>query len=87
LRTLKRKPVGESSPAADADVLRGELHEGVRRAVGRLGQRDREVIVLRYLEQMEVDEIAATLRLARNTVEVRLHRARERLKLFLVDLK
>ena len=80
----RKKPTGESSPAADGDVLRKEFHEEVRRAVGKLGQRDREVIVLRYLEQMPVDEIAAALRLTRRWGGGSIStRARERLKEFL----
>ena len=52
----------------------------VRRAVQALNPRDREVIVLFYLEQLRIAEIAALLRLRNNAVEVRLHRARQRLK-------
>lgn len=52
----------------------------VRQAVARLRPRDREVIVLRYLDETSVGEIAAVLGLSRSAVEVRLHRARERLR-------
>ena len=58
----------------------------VRRAVQALKPRDREVIVLFYLEQLPVTEIATLLELRNNAVEVRLHRARQRLKIELAHL-
>jgi RNA polymerase sigma-70 factor (ECF subfamily) len=67
------------SPPADSS----ESMDRVRQAVDRLAQRDREVIVLHYLEQMTVTEIAGVLHISRNAVEVRLSRARKRLKLAL----
>ena len=69
---------------ADADVANVadnvETTEQVGRAVGRLRQRDREVIVLHYLEQLSVIDIAGALKISHNAVEVRLSRARQRLK-------
>jgi RNA polymerase sigma factor (sigma-70 family) len=57
-----------------------ETAEQVRHAIMQLRQRDREVIVLHYLEQMPPSDIAESLNLSRNAVEVRLTRARKRLK-------
>ena len=54
--------------------------ERVRRAVGRLAVKYREPIVLRYFEEMPVDRIAEVLRISPGAVEVRLSRARARLK-------
>lgn len=68
---------GEST---DAELSRSETHERVRAIVRGLRPRDREVIVLRYLEGMSVAEIGRTLGVAPDTVEVRLHRARRRLR-------
>jgi len=65
----------------DADTFKR-----VRDAIQRLAARDREVIVLRYLEEMRVEDIAGVLNVAKNTVEVRLHRARERLREPLAEL-
>jgi RNA polymerase sigma-70 factor (ECF subfamily) len=58
----------------------GETAEHVRRAVQLLRKRDREVIVLHHLEQLSIAEIAAVLKISHNAVEVRLTRARQRLK-------
>ncbi len=46
----------------------------------------RQVIVLRELQQMSYDEMAATLRVPRGTIESRLHRARAELKLHYLAL-
>lgn len=80
LRLRQRSPTPVFAEAADCSALGGETREKVREAVGRLPARDRELIVLRYLEQMDVHELANVLDLKRNAVEVRLHRARERLR-------
>jgi RNA polymerase sigma factor (sigma-70 family) len=74
---LRRKADRTIAAATAADR---ETCEEVSRAVGKLPPRDRELVVLHYLEEMPVDEMAALLGLSRNAVEVRLHRARGRLK-------
>ena len=49
-------------------------------AVARLGERDRELIALRYGADLKVREIAELLGERTNTVEVALHRALGRLR-------
>ncbi len=68
----------EEDPAIGID--RPDRGAAIRRAVQRLPATYREVVVLRYLEEWSIDEIAAALGLRRNTVEVRLTRAKERLR-------
>ncbi len=51
----------------------------VRRCLGRLKARDREVIVLRYYDNLSHDQIAAVLRLSPAAVHGRLQRARRRM--------
>lgn len=58
----------------------------VRQAVQALPARYREVVVLRYLEEMPAARIAEVLGISLNGVEVRLHRARARLKVALAPL-
>ena len=48
--------------------------------LARLPMNQREIIVLRELEQMSYDQIAQTLDIPRGTVESRLHRARQQLR-------
>jgi RNA polymerase sigma factor (sigma-70 family) len=69
----------QAGQAADCGPLRRERHEQVRRAVGRLPGRLREVVVLRYLEEMPIEQIAKVLRISPGAVGSRLHRARLRL--------
>ena len=49
-------------------------------ALGRLPQPDRTALVLFYLEEMSGDEVADTLGIKPETLHVRLHRARKKLK-------
>lgn len=52
----------------------------------KLPARYREVVVLRYLEETPTAEIAEVMSVSRAVVDVRLHRAREKLKNMLADL-
>ena len=71
---------------ADRGLLSQEQFERVRASVRRLPRKYREVIVLRYLEELPISEIAAVLELSRNAVEVRLNRARKLLREHLATL-
>jgi RNA polymerase sigma-70 factor, ECF subfamily len=64
----------------DRPAENAELLAEVRQAVRQLPQTDREAIVLRYLEGASVDAIAGLLGVSRGAVEVRLSRARNRLR-------
>ena len=63
-----------------------ETAQQVRDAVAELPPRDREVIVLFYLEGLPVAQVAELLGAKNNTIEVRLHRARQKLKAKLAGL-
>lgn len=67
-----------SSP--ESAMHRDETARTVQAAVAKLAPNAREVIVLRYLEELDVDDIAEILDLSRNAVEVRLTRARRELE-------
>ncbi len=60
-------------------VLREELRARVQVALARLAPRDREVLVLRHLEQLSTREVAAVLRITDSAVKTRHLRALERL--------
>ena len=51
----------------------------VRQAIARLPLKYRQIIVLRYLEELDVPEMMRVLNLSRSAIDVRLHRAREML--------
>jgi len=80
LRREGRHRVSAMADPADRATIDRETHRQVRRSIGRLPPAYREVIVLHYLEEQSLDEIATLLNVRRNTIEVRLHRARSRLK-------
>jgi RNA polymerase sigma-70 factor (ECF subfamily) len=66
-------------------AVRNELQNRVSNALECLAPRDREVLVMRYLEQMSNQEIAAALGLTEGAVKVRHLRALERVRKFLTD--
>ena len=60
-------------------LIREELQARVRQALLALGERDREVLVMRHLEEMAMAEIAAVLGISEGAVKVRHLRALKRL--------
>jgi RNA polymerase sigma-70 factor (ECF subfamily) len=72
-----------SSPSAA--LRHGELRDRLLAALARLGERDREVLVLRYLERLSTDELAAVLGLTAAGVKTRQLRALQRLRDLLGD--
>ena len=73
-------PNDHAAEPADAACLARESSELVRRAVGELPPRLREVVVLYYLEELPIDQIAPMIGAKRGAIEVRLHRARQILR-------
>jgi RNA polymerase sigma-70 factor (ECF subfamily) len=65
---------------ADERLLREERAVHVQRALGRLSDEHRTILVLREIEDCDYDEIAQILELPVGTVRSRLHRARLQLK-------
>jgi RNA polymerase sigma-70 factor (ECF subfamily) len=63
----------------ERDRLDGDL-ESLRAALLRLPTRFQTVLALRYVEGLEVDEVARVLALPLGTVHSRLSRGRERLR-------
>jgi RNA polymerase sigma-70 factor (ECF subfamily) len=70
-----------SSPSRHA--LRVEVQRRVRAALALLGEADREVLVLRYLEQLPLRDVAAVLGVGVSAVKMRHFRALERLRVLL----
>ncbi len=86
LGRLRAVPIDETAPHlclnehAEMVAIDTETFAQVRRAVRALPARYREVVVLRYLQELETAEICRLLRINTNTLNVRLNRARKRLK-------
>jgi RNA polymerase sigma-70 factor (ECF subfamily) len=73
----------DTSPSRQAQ--RRETCETVRAAIGRLMVIDREVLTLRYLEQLTTQETAEVLGLTKRGVKTRQRRALERISELLND--
>jgi RNA polymerase sigma factor (sigma-70 family) len=86
-RSWQEVRAGEAgAPAEDSPLVRQETAAAVRRAVEGLPPRCREVVVLRYLEDMPVSEVAVVLGISANAAQVRLARAKDRLHTLLGHL-
>jgi RNA polymerase sigma-70 factor (ECF subfamily) len=72
-----------SSPSAR--LRRQELRDRLQAALAQLAEHDREVLVLRHLEQLSTREIAAVLGVTEGAVYTRHLRALERLRSLLGD--
>jgi len=68
----------ESSPIRR--LIRTELRERLQAALAKMGPRDREILVMRNLEELSIAEIAVALDISEATVKVRHLRALRRLK-------
>jgi RNA polymerase sigma-70 factor (ECF subfamily) len=69
--------------SVNAAVLRRELYDRLQAALAKLTSSDREILVMRNLEQMSAAEIAAVLGIKEGTFRVRHLRALERLRAML----
>lgn len=67
----------------EASAAREDEAAGVRRALGRLTEKEREVVLLHFYDGMTLAEAAAALEIPLGTVKSRLHGALVRLKAFL----
>ena len=74
-----------TSPSAEDAGIQAERASRLRRSLGRLSRREAECFALRYLEGLDLPEVAAALSLTENNVGVILHRARRRLESILDD--
>ncbi len=76
-----REPANENRCNAPEDMaVRGAVQEVVHHAIQNLPERYRQVVVMRHLQDMSVEEIATALDLPTGTVKTHLFRAREMLR-------
>jgi len=73
-------PQGAQAPSVEAAAIREEMNACIREFIERLPENYRTVMVLSELEGFKNDEIAAILGLSLDTVKIRLHRARDKLR-------
>lgn len=70
----------ESSDNVEEKVVRKEKKEEVLQALEKLPDFDRELIILRYFEELSFKEIAKTVKKKEGTIRVRVHRVLATLK-------
>ena len=78
VQLAERVVAAGTSPSMN--LFRKELRRRVREALGQMKAEDREVLVLRYLEQLDANEIAAIVGISKDAVNMRHLRALKRLR-------
>jgi RNA polymerase sigma factor (sigma-70 family) len=71
---------GDAAPSPEAAAVSNERRSRLLDGLGRLDERDRDVLVHRFLLELGEDETAAALGIRRGTVKSRTSRALERLR-------
>ena len=71
---------GEKKPAVDQQLIHQEMNSCIREYIDQLPEDYRTVILLSEVEGFKNREIAEILEVSLDTVKIRLHRARARLK-------
>ena len=71
---------GDAAPSPEAAVLSHERRSELLDALGRLDGRDRDILVHRFLLELDEQETAAALGIRRGTVKSRTSRALDRLR-------
>ena len=69
-----------TKPSPERTVLAQEELDAVWRAVEDLSRRQKEVFILRFVEELELKEIAEVLKLRPGTVKTQLFRAQSRVR-------
>jgi RNA polymerase sigma-70 factor (ECF subfamily) len=64
----------------DSSIEDDLMLEGILKSMDRLKDSDKEVIVLRYIQDLEIEEIAQILGKSKNATKVMIHRALKKLK-------
>jgi len=87
------QPAGEDGEAVLGDFVVDKRHREeledllvLPELIGRLPERERRIVLLRYVEELTQDEIAARMRISQMHVSRLLRRAIERMRCQLVDL-
>lgn len=72
--------IASTAELPDEEVLKMEMQERVQYEISRLPDKYRAVIVLKYMEDLPLQEISDILDMPLGTVKTRIHRGREALR-------
>ena len=70
----------DDGPGPQDQAEQAEAQQAVRRALSRLSEENRQVLLLRYMQELDYAEIAAALEISEGTVKSRISRAKMRLR-------
>lgn len=73
-------PLEQQTPSVEATAMREEMNACIREFIERLPENYKTAMVLSELEEFRNSEIAEILGVSLDTIKIRLHRARERLR-------
>lgn len=71
-----KRQLADAGPGADAGAHRAEAEQLLQEALTAMDEEQRQIIVLRDIQDLSYDEIADILQVPKGTVKSRLHRAR-----------
>ena len=72
--------LADQQPNPEEQTLTGELQLQVQQAINSLSPKYRAIMILRYIEDLSLQEISEVVKLPISTVKTRIHRGRESLK-------
>lgn len=72
--------IASSAPLPERELESLELQETIQKEIVKLPEKYRSVIVLKYIEELSLNEISEILNLPLGTVKTRIHRGREALR-------
>jgi len=78
-RQLAGRVMGSAADPGER-MEREEVHEQLRSALAAISARDREIVIMRFLEQLSTGEVAAILGMSVRNVQIRQLRAMRRLR-------
>lgn len=70
----------DDAPSPQEQAEQSETQSAVRRALSRLSEEHRRVLLLRYMQELDYAEIAAALEISEGTVKSRISRAKAQLR-------
>lgn len=77
---MEANPGFEPAGSGREELERGVIVREVRESLGKLPQAERDLLIMRYIDDLDPKDIAAVLGITSNHVSVRLNRAMRQLK-------
>lgn len=72
--------LADDSPSPQEQAERSETQQRVRKALAALSDEHRQILLLRYMQELDYGEIAHALHISEGTVKSRINRAKTRLR-------